>query len=515
MSKAKPGCLIAVACLTCHAFAAAAAAAAFDFQDVARVARQVAEEPWEAPPTVPEFLRNLSYDAYRDIRFRGRYSLWHESGTNFQVMLVAPGLNYHHPVQIKVVDADGVHPVPFRKAWFAWPEKLAAKVADDLGYAGLKLTYPLHAPEVQNQFLVFVGASYFRGVARDQNFGLSARGIAIDTGLAKGEEFPAFTRFWLVRPSPDATAMKLYALLDGPSLAGAYQFVVYPGAPLRIEVRARLFVRQDIQLLGMAPLTSMFQYGANTPRPEGAWRPAVHDSGGLLVHAGTGEWLWRPLVNPATLQNHYFSVDSPKGFGLMQRQTRFAAYQDAQARYDRRPSAWVEPLGDWGKGQVVLVEIPTNSEYNDNIVAFWSPADEPSQGDIVDLRYTLLFGDPDVAAEPMARALTTLVGHPVAERPEVPDNAYRIVVDFAGEPLAGLDADAGVRAMVSGLGGTRVIENSVRRIDHPRLWRMSLLVAPAAGKPLALRAYLKHGDHTLSETWSYSLPAANRFTVDD
>lgn len=490
---------------------AEASAAAFDFDDVARIARQVAQKPYKAPPTVPSVLVDLSYDKYRKLRFRPEHSLWRASDGNFQVMLMAPGQNYRHTVEINVVDADGVHTVGFHKRWFDWPDNLAAKVPNDLGYAGFKLTFPLNAPELQNQFLVFAGASYFRGVAQDQTFGLSARGIAIDTGLASGEEFPSFTRFWLVRPSPDATAIKFFALLDGPSLSGAYEFVVFPGAPTRIKVRSRLFVRQPIELLGLAPLTSMFQYGANTPRPEGAWRPAVHDSGGLLVHSGTGEWLWRPLINPATLQNDYLVSNSPEGFGLLQRATRFTAYQDAEARYDRRPSAWVEPQGDWGKGHVVLVQIPTNSEINDNIVAFWSPASEPTTGDILNFNYTLVFGSPAIPPEPMARAVTTLVGRPGAADAE----GYRMVVDFAGEPLAELDPDAEVQAVVSGIEGTRILEQSMHAIESPRLWRLSLLVAPDDGKPVRVRAYLKHGDQTLSETWSYSLPASNRFNRDD
>ena len=499
---------IALAC----AWTSAQGAQTAGFSTVAAKAKSLAAKPYHPPPKIPGALANLDYDQYQQIRFLPGQSLWRKSRTRFQVMLIAPGQYFNHTVKIHVVDAAGVHPLPFNKRLFTWPDgKLESSVPDSLGYAGFKLTYPINKPNVQDQFLVFAGASYFRGVARGENFGLSARGIAVDTGLPSGEQFPSFTEFWLVRPSPDARVMKLYALLDGKSLTGAYRFVIFPGKPTRIEVHARLFLRNAIDLLGLAPLTSMFYYGANTPRPVDQWRPAVHDSQGLLIHAGTGEWLWRPLINPLTLQMDYFDTDSPQGFGLMQRTTRFDAYEDDGARYDNRPSAWVSPHSDWGKGHVVLVEIPTDSETNDNIVAFWSPDAKTSAGQTINLDYTLEFGDPTISGEPMARAVATYVGKPKnPPQGSTAQNVYRVIADFAGAPLDGLAANAKVGAVVTGIDGTQILEQSVRRIQPNHHWRLSLLAAPATGKPMALRAFLKSGSKTLSETWTYSLPAKNR-----
>jgi len=488
-------------------------ASGFDLDDVVQKARALASNPYKPPPVVPAFLTDLDYDQYQQIRFLPDQSLWNKSHTRFQVMLIAPGEYFRHPVRINTVSSDGVHALEFVKSWFSWPsQQLESKVPNDLGYAGFKLTFPLNAPGERNQFLVFAGASYFRGVARGQNFGLSARGIAIDTGLPGGEEFPVFTDFWLVRPSPAAHVMQLYALLDGPSLTGAYRFVIFPGKPTHIEVRARLFIRKDIKLLGLAPLTSMFFYGANTPRPAGEWRPAVHDSEGLLIHSGNGEWLWRPLINPLTLQMDYFEANAPQGFGLLQRTTRFSAYEDAGARYGNRPSAWVEPHEDWGKGHVVLVQIPTDSETNDNIVAFWSPDADTRSGSHYDLDYTLDFGNALIPDEPMAHAAATYVG---SARPPPGSNAknvYRVLVDFTGGPLSRIGSDKQIRAVVSGLEDTRVLAQDVYWVEPNHHWRLSLLAAPAPGKPLDLRAFLKSGDETLSETWTYTLPAKNRVT---
>lgn len=513
MPKRPSRILIPVISALAFAFSCARAAEPFDFANVAAQAQALAGKPYKPPPKIPAALANLDYEQYQQIRFRPDQSLWRKSKTRFQVMLIAPGEYFTHTVGIHVVDAAGVHALAFNKNLFTWPDgKLKSTVPDNLGYAGFKLTYPINKPGVQDQFLVFAGASYFRGVARGENFGLSARGIAVDTGLPGGEQFPSFTEFWLVRPSPDARVLKFYALLNGKSLTGAYRFVVFPGKPTRIEVHARLFLRKPIDLLGLAPLTSMFYYGANTPRPTDEWRPAVHDSQGLLIHSGTGEWLWRPLINPLTLQMDYFQTHSPQGFGLIQRTTRFNAYEDDGARYDNRPSAWVQPHADWGKGHVVLVEIPTDSETNDNIVAFWSPDAKTSAGQTINLDYTLNFGGPSITGEPMARAVATYVGKPRnPPASSAKQNVYRVIADFAGGPLARLAPDAKVGAVITGIDGTQILEQDVRWIQPTHRWRLSVLAAPATGKPMALRAFLKAGSKTLSETWTYSLPAKNRF----
>ncbi|MEO8747624.1 MAG: glucan biosynthesis protein G [Rhodanobacter sp.] len=493
------------------AVSAEPSASAFTFDSVLQKAQALAAKPYQAPAAIPDYLTSVDYDQYQKIRFHPEQSLWRDDQSRFQVMLIAPGEYFRYPVQVDTVSAAGVHPVAFNKGWFTWPsQQLESKVPKDLGYAGFKLTFPLNQRGAHNQFLVFAGASYFRGVARDQTFGLSARGIAINTGLPGGEEFPNFTHFWLVHPGADAPSMDLYALLDGPSLTGAYRFAIVPGEPTRIEVHARLFVRKDISLLGTAPLTSMFYYGANTPRPSGEWRPAVHDSGGLLLHSASGEWLWRPLTNPLTLQLSYFEASSPEGFGLLQRTTRFDAYEDAGARYDKRPSAWVVPHGDWGKGSVVLVEIPSNSETDDNIVAFWSPTAKTKAGAHYDIDYTLNLGDADIANEPMAHAIATFVGSVKPLPGSKSQHAYRLVVDFAGGPLRHVGAGNPVTAVVTGVEGTQVLSYNVEWVAPNNHWRLSLVATPATGKPLDLRAFLKSGKQTLSETWTYALPAKNR-----
>lgn len=486
-------------------------ASAFGFEDLVSRAQDLAGQAYVAPKPVPRFLREIDYDAYQGIRFDEAKSLWRESGSRFQVMLFPPGLFYTHPVDIHVIDAEGVHRLPYDKGFFEFADpELERRVPADLGYAGLKLTYPLAGGSEQNQFLVFAGASYFRAVGRDNAWGLSGRGIAVNTGLPSGEEFPSFTSFWLVRPSPQHSSMRLYALLDGESVTGAYQFDVYPGENTRLDVKVALFAREEVELPGLAPLTSMFFYGENTPSPPGEWRPEVHDSDGLLIHDEVSEeWLWRPLINPRRLEMDFFETGNVRGFGLLQRDTRFDNYQDLGARYDLRPGAWVTTQGDWGPGKVVLVQLPTPSETNDNIVAFWTPDEPLSQDTPLRLAYQIHFGSSVVSGHPAGQAVHSFVGDGSIVGGGNVEGAYRIVVDFQGGTLNRVGLDAVVTSTVTALDEGEVLEHFVEYNAPAQAWRLSILAKPARDRDLALRAFLSHGDATVSETWSYRLPAEN------
>ncbi|KMQ74647.1 glucan biosynthesis protein G [Marinobacter subterrani] len=488
-------------------FGLPAIANAFDFENVAAQAEVLAQKDYKAPPLAPEFLRALKYPDYQTIRFKPEASIWRLGRSQFQVMMIPQGSFYSHAVKLNVIDSEGVHPLEFDKTVFDYPNpELAKRIPADLGYAGFKLTFPLAGKNIQNQFLVFGGASYFRAVGAGQRFGLSGRGVAVDTGLPSGEEFPSFTEFWLERPAAGSDTMVVYGLLDGPSLTGAYRFVIRPGASTRMQVTAQLFFRNDIRQLGLAPLTSMFYYGDNTIRPRGEWRPQVHDSDGLLVHDGaSGEWLWRPLLNPSQLQLSFHQVKQLAGFGLVQRDQKFHQFEDSEARYDLRPSAWVQPKDNWGAGSVVLVEIPTNAESNDNIVAFWKSDQAVKAGEQRRFEYALAFGRPEVTGHPSGRTMQTFLGD--GNRPGGGEGAgaYRFIVDFQGKPLDGLRPDAAVVSQVTGGEGVEVIEHFVEYIEASNVWRLSILARPDVAKPLTLRGFLSLDDQPLTETWTYSL----------
>ena len=505
-----------IAVLIASVFNLPVQARGFDFQHVIDKAEKLAQQSYQEPESIPRFMQELSYEQYQGIRFKPDRSLWHASHSRFQVMLISPGLFYRHPVKLHVIDAQGVHALPFSKDYFTFSDQeIEKRVPHDLGYAGFKLTFPLQDANTQNQFLVFAGASYFRGVGRDNTFGISSRGIAVNTGLPSGEQFPSFVEFWLERPDKDATATTFYGLLDGRSVTGAYRFTVYPGMPTRLKVEARLFTRDAVRLLGIAPLTSMFYYGENTPRPRGQWRSQVHDSDGLLVHNGvSGEWLWRPLLNPKNLEMDYFQTENVQGFGLLQRHNQFWHFQDLGARYETRPSAWVETLGDWGRGHVVLVQLPTDSETNDNIVAFWSPQAAVSKGQSLTYAYTISFGDSMLANEPFGQVINTFVGDGSQIGGGNVSGAYRFIVDFAGGSLAKLSANAPVVSSVSAGDNGEVIEHFVEYSPADQFWRLSILAKPAEDKPLSLRAFLSKDGEPVSETWNYRLPSNSNILGD-
>lgn len=479
---------------------------AFGFADVVAQAKELVTRPYRPTAQIPGWLRfpALTYDQYQRIRFRPSDRLWNgESG--FAVMLLPAGLYNTRPVRIHVVANGESRRVAFKKSYFTYPNaSFARRVPADLGYAGFALTYPLIAGAPYNIFLTFAGASYFRAVGRDEGFGLSARGIAIDTGLAGSEPFADFRSFWLVEPGRHAKTMELYALLDGKNLAGAYRFRVTPGDVTILDVTAVLYLRDRPNLVGVAPLSSMFFYGENTNRPAGEWRPAVHDSNGLALENGDGEWVWRPLLNPKSVTTTSFGVENLRGFGLLQRPRRFADYEDLEARYGRRPNAWISPEGNWGKGRVVLVELPEANETEDNIAAFFTPAALPPMGTPLDLRYELRFGGAAVGMPPAGYAARSFVGTGTNPGATGSSCAVRFVVDFRGGELGNLTS--GVRAKVNDIAGGEVSDVHIEPARPFSGWRLSFLARPAPKQPLDLRAYLAQGKNALTETWTYFLP---------
>lgn len=488
------------------ACAAAMPAAAFDFDDVAKRAAQLAERPYKAPSvTLPKTLQNLTYDQYRDIRFKPAMALWRNAGVPFEVQLFHPGLYYDQPVKISEVVQGQPREIRFNADFFDYGQNKVDKAAlSGLAFAGFRVHFPLNNTKYKDEVLVFQGASYFRALGRDQRYGLSARGLAIDTALPSGEEFPRFVEFWLERPEPGAKDITIYALLDSKRVAGAYRFVVTPGNETVTLVKSRLFLRENVTKLGLAPLTSMYFHGENQAAVARDYRPEVHDSDLLLIQSGTGEWITRPLVNPRRLLVTSFSLTNPVGFGLMQRDRSFDNYQDLEARYEMRPSAWVEPRGQWGAGRIELVQIPTPDETNDNIVAFWVPDTAPVPKKPFDFEYRIRWQKDSEVKPPLAWVAQTRRGHGYSR---LPDTSAGFVIDFEGPVLKKLPPDAVIDSVVTADANGEIIEARAYRNDVTGGWRMRIRVRPIdEKKPVELRAFLKQGANALSTTWSYILP---------
>src|SRR6187549_1817150 len=431
-----------VACTLVAILSSASAAFAFDFDDVAALARRKARAPFVPQDRAqPRELELLGYDRYRDIRFRPDRAIWRAEGLPFDLMFCHRAQSNPRVRMNEIVDGKARH-IPYDSADFDFGKNtLSPETWGELDYAGLRVHYHLNGPEYKDELIVFLGASYFRALAAGTRYGLSARGLAVDTVGGAGEEFPYFPEFWLVKPAPDARSLRMLALLDSERLSGAYQFDVVPGDETVVEVRARLYLRAPIRTLGVAPLTTMYQFGENQPHRTD-FRPEVHDSDGLMVATGDGEWIWRPLINPRQTLTTSFSMQTVRGFGLMQRDRDFRNYEDSEARYELRPSAWVEPTGTWAPGRVELMQLNTPDETNDNVVAYWVPRDPPAPGQPLDFTYRLHWqGQQQEQHPPGAWVLQTRAGRGYAELAE---DEQQYVVDFSGPSLAALPADATV-----------------------------------------------------------------------
>ncbi len=475
----------------------------FSYEDVVAQAAVLASKPFErADNRLPESLAKLDYDGYRDIRFRKDQALL---GAPFKMEMFHPGFLFTRPVRISIVKNGAAEPVPYAAAMFDYGKnRFDPPLPRDLGFAGFRLHYPLNRPGVDDELIVFLGSSYFRFLGRGQHYGLSARGIAIGSG-EPNEEFPEFTEFWIEQPDERSKRITIWALLDGPSLAGAYQFVVYPGEFTTVDTTVTLYPRREIKRLGIAPLTSMFFISENDRRFKDDFRPEVHDSDGLLVHNGSGEWIWRPLRNPASVNIASFLDKNPRGFGLMQRDRAFEHYEDLEARYDLRPSYFVETVGDWGEGRIELVELPSSNETEDNIVAFWVDKEPARPGTPVKRQYRLIARQSASELHGGAVVVHTFQTAPRAHGVKGTDHlgSRRFILDFVGGELPYFVEDPKQVELVPTISGGVITSSFLVPNDVTRGFRAGIDVVVEPGKTADVRAYLRAGDRALTETWTF------------
>lgn len=468
----------------------------FDREILVELAKQRAAQPHVeySLPQLPGL--EMGYEQYRSIRLQRGAAIWSGEDRNFTLDLFHPGFLYRTPVKISLVVGKQAREVPFTKAIFEYGKDVPQpSTADGLSYTGFRVRYPINQPALNDEFLVFQGASYFRAVARDQGYGLSARGLALRTARPDGEEFPRFTEFWIERPPVGADTIVVHALLESASVTGAYRFKVRPGVETVIDVDATLFPRTEVAAHGIAPLTSMFLFDASTPARFDDFRYAVHDSDGLQIVTGSDERLWRPLANPRQLQVSAFVDNNPKGFGLIQRKRAFAEYQDTDARYHARPSLWVEPLGEWGEGHVELVEIPSDREFHDNIVAYWMPRTPLKAGQAAELSYRMRW-----LTEPLPPTLARVVGTRTGQNH-----------DFAERRSFVLDLDPGPNVPADYANLDVVVTASMGEVYHPRgayiepsgVYRIAFEINPGEADVVELRAAVGNEGKPWSETWLY------------
>ncbi len=468
---------------------------------MAAKAKDLAGQKYEAPKSnLPAVFRDMKYGDYQKIRFLQDKAEWAQDKTPFKLSFYHQGMHFDTPVRINEVTANKVQEIKYDPSRFDFGDvQFDPKATDKLGYAGFRVLYPINKADKQDEIMTLLGASYFRVVGKGHVYGLSARGLAIDTALPSGEEFPRFTEFWVEKPKPTDKHLVIYALLDSPRSTGAYKLTLRPGTDTIVDVKSRVYLRDHVSRLGIAPLTSMFLFGGNQPSKVPNYRPALHDSEGLSIHAANGEWLWRPLNNPKHLAVSNFSVENPRGFGLLQRQREFSQFEDLDDNYQKRPSAWIEPSGDWGKGTVDLVEIPTADETNDNIVAFWSPEKLPEPGVASEFNYRLhwTIDESEFHSPNLGWVKQTLRSTGDVKQSNLirqPDGSIAFLVDFEGPVLAALPEDANVRSQVTTDDNAEVVENNLRYNPEIKGWRLTLrLKVKDPSKATEMRAARRTG----------------------
>lgn len=465
----------------------------FDAALVVETARNLARRPL-APVVatdLPEGYATLSYDLYSGIRAVPGSLLWAGENRGFTVEPLHRGYVFSRPVGLFTVEDNIVRRVAFDRSKFDYGRVTPPPPNLDLQFSGMRIAAGLERPF---EVAVFQGATFFRSLARGQNFGAMARALILRPGETRGEEIPFFRAFWIERPSAASGALVIHALLDSESLTGAVRMTLRPGDITLIDVEMTLFARQVLDHIGLGCTMGTFLSGPQSRRTFDDLRPAVHEVSGVQMQTGGGEWIYRPVNNPATLQVSSFMDENPRGFGLVQRERDAVAFQDDDQRFELRPSVWTEPLGDWGAGSVQLLEIPSDSELNDNIIAYWRPRQALAAGSETSLAYRQAWCWQPPEKPALATATRTRQGRGSQPR------RRRFLVDFSGDRLSDPAQVAAIRAAVSTSQGT--IHN-VRLWPYPerKLMRVGFEVDPGAESLSELRLVLQAGGQPVSETW--------------
>ncbi|MBM7068767.1 glucan biosynthesis protein [Actibacterium sp. 188UL27-1] len=488
---------------------------AFSFDLLKAMMRDKASQPDAEPEPLDSFAAELDYDGYRNIRSRPDGARWSDTDLAFQLHPFHPGWLYSTPIRLHEVIDGRAHEMMFSTDDFEYMNGLDAQIPEHEvlpGIAGLRVNHPLNRADLMDELVVFQGASYFRALGRANSYGLSARGLALNTWLEGPEEFPRFSEFWVERPAHGQQHLVVYAAMDSPSLTGAYRFEIHPGADTVVDVEAEIFFREDIKQLGLAPLTSMFFYSEHSERDFDDYRPQVHDSDALRIVRGDGDVLLRPLNNPSRVAGSYFAESDLRAFGLIQRDRAYEDYQDAGARYHDRPSVMVEPLEDWGPGAVRLVEIPAELEIDDNIVLFWVPDQAPVAGEAKTFRYRMHWGalSPNPEDE-MAWISSTRAGHGgPAGVPITNPNLRKFVVDFRGGLLGASPEDTEFEPVISASAGKidnvvlfKVPESENLAEVGTGIWRLVIDIDGGDEELIELSAHVAGYGRKLTEIWLY------------
>ncbi len=490
----------------------------FTFEQVQSSAEKLARTPFvELPDVLPAQLKRLTPDQERGIFWKDLHRLWRKKGLPFQVDFFHISNECHTSPIINVVDGRGEHRLAYSPTFFSYLNlTFNPPLPSNLGYAGFYVRYPINKPDSLDGFFSVLGSSYFRIIAKNQIYGLSGRGLAINAGAdGKSEEFPQFKEWWLHEPASNAREIVMDALLDSPSVTGAYGFKIHPGAVTSVDVHATLFFRKPISWMGIAPFSSMYLYGQSDSNHFGNPHPEIHDSDGVLIHTGKDDWIWRPLGQAPLFQVYQFNDENPRGFGLLQRDRDFQHYQDLDLQYNVRPSVWVVPHGTWGKGSVVLDHRPSTDPNIDNVVLFWHPDQIPQAGERMELDYTLNFYMNDATLPPLAYSPATFIVNPAPPSSDAPSGVgdttpVQFMIDFAGSGIEGISPSHPPHLYLHFDPPKTVLrESNIQKIGFGNSWRASFTIIPFKHHiPTEMHCRLMENASKdakpLSEEWTYT-----------
>jgi periplasmic glucans biosynthesis protein len=479
----------------------------FSYDILKKQALALSQKPYApSPKPSPELVSKIDYDAHGKLKYK--YDAAALADTAFPVTFQHVGQYFPFSVKMHQVEGEKAKEILYSQNLFTVPDGHVAKglKQDPSAFAGLWLMEGKAGDwKKKEPWATWLGASYFRAVGELGQVGLSARGLALSPGQGPGpEEFPQFVSFYLKAAAREDEPVTIYALLDSPSVTGAYKFLCSRGKGVVMEIEKTLYLRKDVPNIAIAPLTSMYWYSETIKPTAIDWRPEVHDSDGLALFTGTGERIWRPLNNPTRTMTSSFVDNNPRGFGLLQRDREFLHYLDG-VKYEKRPSAWVEPLGQWGKGAVQLVELPTDDEIHDNIVAAWVPEKAPKAGDVLTYKYKLHWLADEPTPTPLARVTATRLGRGGQPGQTRPQGVRKFLVEFNGGPLVSLPKGVLPQAVLTASRGTFGAYQYMEAVPNEIAghWRVQFDLQVEGVEPVEMRCFLKLGETIASETWSY------------
>lgn len=484
----------------------------FSYEALIERAKSMAKAPYKQPQKpMPDVVRKIDYDEWGKIRYDTHSALFANGPELHPATFFHLGMFFQKSVKMHAVEDGKAREILYSNSYFDMPkDSVAHKLSDkNSGFAGFRLQESRLRDDWRTQdWMAFLGASYFRAIGALNQYGLSARGVIIDSAEPTPEEFPDFTEFYIQGALKESDPVIVCALLDGPSISGAYRFSIRRTEGIVQDVEVALFARSNIKRLGLAPLTSMYWYSETAKRRMEDWRPEVHDSDGLAIWTGQGERIWRPLINqPFAVTSSFVDVD-PKGFGLQQRDRERENYLDG-VNYQNRPSLWVEPLDSWGNGSVQLIELPTDDEIHDNIGAYWRPEAPVTAGAEYRLRYRLHWLADEPYPPSVARCVATRIGRGGQPGKPRPQGVYKFVVEFAGERLEPLWGDNVKAAPVVSASHGTIDGIFMEPIPNTRRWRAVFDLIPETSDPVELRMYIQGNGEALTETWLYQFRPAN------